>query len=147
MGKTSTGERVWLDPERTRPYEFYQYWFNVSDEEAPRLLRLFSLRSLDEIDQLLQEHEADRTKRIAQAELARALTSWVHGPSAVIGIQAANRAVFGGGSLKDLTSTELEALANTLPRLDLPRAELAAGIPLIDLLARTVADSRARRGA
>jgi len=142
MGKTSTGERVWLDPERTRPYEFYQYWFNVSDEEAPRLLRLFSLRSLDEIDQLLQEHEADRTKRLAQAELARALTSWVHGPSAVIGIEAANRVVFGSGSLKDLTSTELEALANTLPRLDLPRAELAAGIPLIDLLARTVADSK-----
>ena len=142
MGKTSTGERVWLDPERTRPYDFYQYWFNVSDEEAPRLLRLFSLRSLEEIDQILREHDADRTRRLAQAELARALTSWVHGPSAVIGIEAANRAVIGNGSLKDLTSVELEALAHTLPRLDVPRADLAAGIPLLDLLSRTVADSK-----
>lgn len=142
MGKTSTGERIWLDPARTRPYDFYQYWFNVSDDEAPRLLRLFSLRSLEEIDQLLREHDADRPKRLAQAELARALTSWVHGPAAVVGIEAANRTVFGDGSLKDLTSAELAALADTLPRLDVARDELAAGIPLIDLLARTVADSK-----
>ena len=53
MGKTSTGERVWLDAERTSPYAFYQYFFNVTDEEAPRLLRLFSLRPLAEIDELL----------------------------------------------------------------------------------------------
>lgn len=142
MGKTSSGERIWLDPARTRPYDFYQYWFNVSDEEAPRLLRLFSLRSLEEIDQLLREHDADRPRRLAQAELARALTSWVHGPAAVVGIEAANRVVFGDGSLKDLTSAELAALADTLPRLDIARDELAAGIPLIDLLARTVTDSK-----
>jgi tyrosyl-tRNA synthetase len=142
MGKTSSGERIWLDPARTRPYDFYQYWFNVSDEEAPRLLRMFSLRPLDEIDQLLGAHDADRTRRLAQAELARALTGWVHGPTAVLGIEAANRAVFGDGSLKDLTAAELEALANTLPRLDVPRAELAAGIPLVDLLSRTLTDSK-----
>jgi tyrosyl-tRNA synthetase len=142
MGKTASGERVWLDPERTRPYEFYQYWFNVSDEQAPSFLRMFSLRPLDEIEQLLREHDADRTKHLAQAELARALTSWVHGDSAVVGIQAANRIMFGDVSLKDLTNVELEALANILPRLDVPRADLAAGIPLVDILSRTVTDSK-----
>jgi tyrosyl-tRNA synthetase len=142
MGKTSTGERVWLDPARTRPYDFYQYWFNVSDEEAPRFLRMFSLRPLGEIDEILRDHDADRTRRLAQAELARGLTSWVHGDAAVAGIQAANRVMFGNASLNELSAAELEALAGTLPRLDLPRAELEAGISLIDVLARTVADSK-----
>jgi len=142
MGKTASGERIWLDPTRTRPYEFYQYWFNVSDEQTPTFLRMFSLRSLDEIEQLLREHDADRTRHLAQAELARSLTSWIHGDSAVVGIEAANRVMFGDASIKDLTSTELEALAHILPRLDLPRAELEAGIPLIDLLSRTVTDSK-----
>jgi tyrosyl-tRNA synthetase len=142
MGKTSSGERIWLDPERTRPYDFYQYWFNVADADAPRFLRMFSLRSLEEIDELLRAHDADRTRRLAQAELARSLTIWVHGDAAVVGIEAANRVMFGDFSIRDLSSTELEALANILPRLDLPRAELAAGTLLIDILARTVADSK-----
>jgi tyrosyl-tRNA synthetase len=142
MGKTSSGERIWLDPARTRSYEFYQYWFNTSDDDAPRLLRMFSLRSFDELDELLRAHDADRPRRLAQAELARGLTSWVHGGSAVVGIEAANRVMFGDTSIKDLTGAELEALADILPRLDLPRAELAAGVPLIDVLVRTVADSK-----
>ncbi len=142
MGKTASGERIWLDPERTRPYEFYQYWFNVSDDDAPRFLRMFSLRPEGELDELLRAHDADRPRRLAQAELARGLTAWVHGDSAVVGIEAANRAVFGSGSLKDLSAAELEALAGILPRLDLPRADLAAGVPLVDLLARTLTDSK-----
>ena len=142
MGKTASGERIWLDPECTRPYDFYQYWFNVPDADVGRLLRLFSLRPLEELDELLRAHDEDRAKRLAQTELARALTSWVHGASAVVGIEAASRVMFGDTSLKDLTSAEREAIADILPRLDIPRAELAAGIPLVDLLARTVADSK-----
>ena len=142
MGKTSTGERVWLDPERTRPYDFYQYWFNVPDHDAPRFLRMFSLRSLDELAQVLREHDADRSKRLAQRELARGITSWVHGESAVFGIEAANRVMFGGASIRDLTNLELDAIGTTLPRLDVTRAELAAGISLVDLLSRTVTDSK-----
>src|SRR6478735_8391465 len=56
MGKTSTGERVWLDPKLTSPYAFYQYWLNRPDEEVPRLLKLFSLRPLAEIDELVRGH-------------------------------------------------------------------------------------------
>ena len=58
MGKTSTGERVWLDPERTTPYAFYQYWFNRTDEEVGRFLKMFSLRPLAEIEAILAEHDA-----------------------------------------------------------------------------------------
>ena len=77
MGKTSTGERVWLDADRTPPYSFYQYFFNVTDEEAPRLLKIFSFRPLEEIDELLRMHDGDRSQRVAQRELARELTTWV----------------------------------------------------------------------
>jgi tyrosyl-tRNA synthetase len=142
MGKTSTGERISLDPGVTSPYDFYQYWFNRSDEEAPRFLQMFSLRSLDELGEVLREHDLDRTRRHAQRELARAMTGWVHGDAAIVGIEAANRVMFSGASIKDLTSLELDALSHTLPRVDLPRTELAAGISLVDLLARATNDSK-----
>jgi tyrosyl-tRNA synthetase len=141
MGKTSTGERVWLDPALTPPFEFYKYWFNVSDADAPRLLRLFSLRPLGELEHLLVAHEQDRSKRVAQRELAVAMTSWVHGDDTVTRVETANR-VFATGSLDGLSASELAALAETIPTVNVPRGELDAGIGIVDLLARTVADSK-----
>lgn len=141
MGKTSTGERIWLDPERTSPYAFYQYWLNVSDEEAPRLLRLFSLRSLEEIDEIVRAHDADRSKRQAQRELARTMTGWIHGESSVSRVEAASRVLF-GGSLEGLQDEDLQMLAAVAPIVDIPRSELEAGLGIVDLLARTVADSK-----
>jgi tyrosyl-tRNA synthetase len=136
MGKTSTGERVWLDAALTTPFAFYQYWLNTADADAPRFLRMFSLESLARIDELIAAHEADRAKRIAQRELARVMTSWVHGADAIAGIEAASGEIF-GGDLSKLGDAELEAMAGTVPSVDVPRGELEAGIPLIDLLVRT----------
>jgi tyrosyl-tRNA synthetase len=141
MGKTSTGERIWLDPERTSPYAFYQYWFNRSDAEAPSLLRIFSLRPLAEIDEILRAHDADRSRRSAQRELARALTSWIHGPEVIARVETASRVMF-GDSLDGLTDADLNVLAGTVPTVDVPRTELAAGVGIVDLLARTIADSK-----
>ena len=141
MGKTSTGERVWLDAERTSPYAFYQYWLNVTDEDAPRLLRLFSLRSLGEIEDILRSHDADRSQRIAQRELARGMTSWVHGESEVARVEEASRVMF-GGSLEGVKESTLTLLAQVVPVVDIPRAELEAGIGIVDLLSRTVAESK-----
>lgn len=141
MGKTSTGERVWLDGARTVPFEFYKYWFNVSDDDAPRLLKLFSLRPLAEIEELVRTHDADRAKHLAQRELARAMTSWVHGDGAVARVETANQ-VFATGTLDGLDLAQLATLAETIPTVDVPKSELAAGIGIIDLLARTVADSK-----
>jgi tyrosyl-tRNA synthetase len=142
MGKTSTGERIWLDPERTPPYAFYQYWLNRNDEETPRLLRLFSLRPLAEIDELVRAHDADRSKRNAQRELARALTSWVHGPAVIARVEMASRVMF-GDSLDGLTDADLAVLAGTVPTLEVARTELTTGVGIIELLARTkVADSK-----
>jgi tyrosyl-tRNA synthetase len=143
MGKTSTGERVWLDPARTSPYAFYQYWLNVSDEDAPRLLRLFSFASLDDLTALVTAHDADRGKRAAQRELARVMTRWVHGAAEVPRIEAAAQVLF-GGSLDGLRDADLAVLLGTVPCVELPRAELAAGLTIVDLLARTVADSKGK---
>jgi tyrosyl-tRNA synthetase len=142
MGKTASGEKVWLDPARTSPYAFYQYWLNVADADAPRLLRLFSLRPLGELDELVTAHDADRAKRIAQRELSRALTSWVHGEAVIARIEAASRVMF-GGELAGLTDADLAELAGTIPTVEIPRAELAGGIAIVDLLVRIgVADSK-----
>lgn len=144
MGKSASGERIWLDPQRTTPYDFYQYWFNRPDEELGKLLKLFSLRPVDELEALLREHDQDRAQRLGQRELARAMTQWIHGDAAIVGIEAANRVMFSGASIKDLSSAEIDALGATLPTLELPRGELDAGIPLADLLVRSkLADSKA----
>lgn len=141
MGKTSTGERIWLDPEKTSPYAFYQYWLNRGDEEAPRLLKIFSLGSLAEIDEVLREHDRDRSRRSAQRELARAITSWIHGAGVVPRVEVASRVMF-GDSLDGLTDADLGMLAGTVPTVDVPRGELAMGVGIVDLLARTIAESK-----
>ena len=141
MGKTSTGERIWLDPAKTGAYAFYQYWLNRSDEEVPRLLRLFSLRPLAEIAELLAAHDTDRGKRAANRELARDMTAWVHGAGAIPRVESASRVMF-GGELAGLTDADLGELVGTVPTVDVPRPELEAGLAMIDLLARTVCESK-----
>ncbi|MEZ4368762.1 MAG: tyrosine--tRNA ligase [Kofleriaceae bacterium] len=141
MGKSASGERIWLDAARTPPYAFYQYWLNVADADAPRLLRLFSLRPLDELAELVAAGNADRGQRAVQRELARALTTWVHGAEVIEPIEAAAKILF-GGSLEGITDAVLAQLASTVPTVELARAELAAGLPVVELMARTVCDSR-----
>ena len=141
MGKTSTGERIWLDAERTSPYAFYQYWLNVTDEDVPKLLRMFSLRSLSEIDEILRQHDADRSQRVAQRELARGMTSWVHGEAEVARVEEASRVMF-GGSLEGVQEGTLDLLAQVVPVVEMARSELASGIGIVELLSRTVAESK-----
>jgi tyrosyl-tRNA synthetase len=143
MGKTSTGERIWLDPQRTSAYAFYQYWLNRPDEEAPRLLRMFSLRPLAEIAELVARHDTDRASRLVQSELARSLTAWVHGDDAIKRVEAASRVMFGNSSLTGLKDADLAELAAIVPTVDIPRNELELGIGIIELLARIgISDSK-----
>jgi tyrosyl-tRNA synthetase len=141
MGKTSTGERVWLDAERTSPYAFYQYFLNVTDEEAARLLKIFSPRTLEEIDALTRAHDADRSQRLAQRDLARDLTTWVHGAEETARVEEASRIMF-GGSLEGVQERTLELLTKVVPVVEIAHTELASGIGLVELLTRTVADSK-----
>ncbi len=137
MGKTASGEKIWLDPALTPPYTFFQYWLNTSDADALRLLRMFSWRSLDELAEIERAHLANPAPRAAQRALAEDMTTWVHGSAGTAESTKASQALF-GGNMASLAEADLAALFETVEKkLDLGRAELEAGISIVDLLTRT----------
>jgi tyrosyl-tRNA synthetase len=107
-GKTETGT-IWLDPEMTSPYAFYQYWLNVEDSEVGTLLRALSFRKPEEIEALERASAERPAARIGQRALAEEVTSLVHGPDETARVIAASHALFGQGSLKELDERTLGA--------------------------------------
>jgi tyrosyl-tRNA synthetase len=135
MGKSSAAGQVWLDPQKTSPYDFYQHWINVDDGEVARQLAIYTFLPLDEIRDLTAGEGA--ALRVAKERLAFEATALVHGAAAAREAQAAARALFGGGSLEDL------AAADSVPTTELPAAALEAGIAAADLLVTAgLADSK-----
>jgi tyrosyl-tRNA synthetase len=108
FGKTEGGA-VWLDPELTSPYAFYQFWLNADDRDVTRYLRYFSFRSREEIEQLEKETADRPAARLAQRALAEELTTLVHGEREMAQAVAASQALFGRGSLEELTPETLRA--------------------------------------
>ncbi|HWN68514.1 MAG TPA: tyrosine--tRNA ligase [Haliangium sp.] len=142
MGKTSTGEVVWLDEAKTSPYAMYQYWLNTSDADVERFLKIFSWKSLDEIAEIAAAHAEAPHKRIGQKALADEFTTWVHGEDAWRRAVVATEVMF-GRSLEQLTDADLAPLMADIPTSTMPRDRLAAGIELIELLVQTqLADSK-----
>jgi tyrosyl-tRNA synthetase len=140
FGKSEAGN-VWLDPARTSPYQFYQFWVNTDDRDIERYLKLFTFLRLDRIDATLAEHAADPSRRVAQRLLAREVTATVHGEAAAAQAVETAAAMFGGGG-GDLARAEL-------PERIVSRSELPGEIPIVDLLvASGLASSKgdARRG-
>jgi tyrosyl-tRNA synthetase len=135
MGKTASGDKLWLDPDKTTPYAFYQYFLNVDDVLAPSLLRKFSFRPLGELDEVVTAHELDPAKRLAQRELARDITRWVHGDAGLRRAEVATKLMF-GGSLTDLHDADLDPLAAEIGCTDVARTELETGVALVDMLVR-----------
>ncbi|MEX0710182.1 MAG: tyrosine--tRNA ligase [Chloroflexota bacterium] len=137
-GATSDGA-LWLDPELTSPYAFYQYFVNTDDADVGSLLRVFSLRSQEEIEQLEAATATRPEARAAQQALAAELTALVHGADAAAQAIAASAALFGQGDLRDL---DADTLASALA--ELPRAEVRTPIPALEdlLVATGLAESR-----
>ena len=108
FGKTESGT-IWLDPELTSPYAFHQFWLNADDRDVPTLLRTFSFREIDEIDDLEVATLEKPTDRAAQRALADELTSLVHGEAETRAAEAAAAALFGRGDLGDLPEATLSA--------------------------------------
>ncbi|MFI1196499.1 tyrosine--tRNA ligase [Micromonospora sp. NPDC020750] len=108
FGKTEGGA-VWLDPELTSSYAFYQFWLNADDRDVARYLRYFSFRSREEIEQLEKETAERPAARLAQRALAEELTTLVHGEREMAQAVAASQALFGRGSLDELTPETLRA--------------------------------------
>lgn len=111
----SEGNAVWLDPVKTTPYEFYQFWFNVSDENVEDYLKVFTVLPLDEITDIIQVWEKDPASRSAQQHLAYTVTAYVHGTDTAQQVQNASTCVFGGSTVANLSPEEVELVKTQLP--------------------------------
>ncbi len=145
FGKSEAGN-VWLDPERTSPYHFYQFWLNTDDRDVERYLKLFTFLPLEQVAKTMADHASDPSRREAQRVLARQVTATVHGDAAADAAIQTSAALFGGGG----NGGELpaEALAD-MPERRVSRAQLPDGLPVIEVLvASGLASSKAdaRRG-
>ena len=140
FGKTAGGS-IWLDPEMTSPYAFYQFWLNSDDADIPKYLKVFSFKSREEIEELIAAHEANPGARTAHRALAEELTTLVHGAEQCEGAQRAAKALFGQGDLHELDEKTLESALSQLPRTTVNKGDV---LPTwVDLLAATgVVDSK-----
>ena len=140
FGKTAGGS-VWLDPEMTSPYAFFQYWLNTDDKDVINFLKVFSFKSHEGIAILESKHKENPGLREAHRELARELTSLVHSPDVAMRVEEAAKALFGQG---DLSQLDLPTLTSALS--ELPRTTVSSGqeIPTwVDLIAASgVVDSK-----
>jgi tyrosyl-tRNA synthetase len=146
-GKTEGGT-IWLSPELMSPYAFYQFWLNRSDAEVPGLLRVFTFRDRAEIAELEQEIAERPAGRRGQRVLAEDVTTLVHGGAELARVQAASRALFGQGELRELDEGTLAAAVAEVPRAAVT-APPGALPPVTDLMAETgiVASKSAARRA
>jgi tyrosyl-tRNA synthetase len=147
FGKTESGA-VWLDPARTSPYKFFQFWVNADDRDVEKLLGYFTFFPLEEIAALLAEQARDPGRRPAQRRLAEEMTARVHGADTARAVVEASRVLFGGGDLRATAADVLKVLAGEIPSARLGRGELQ-GLPVVDALVRAgLASSKgdARRG-
>ncbi len=147
FGKSESGN-VWLDPSKTSPYQFYQFWLNTDDRDVERLLKFFTFLPLSEIAALLSEQTADPGKRPAQRRLAEDVTARVHGADTARGVVAASRLLFGGLDLAQAGPEVFRVLAGEIPTTRLSQTELT-GLTAVDALVRTglaASKGEARRG-
>jgi tyrosyl-tRNA synthetase len=134
FGKSESGN-VWLDPKRTSPFAFYQFWLNAQDADAIRYLHYFTFLAPAAIAELAAAHAARPEKREAQRTLAQHVTVLVHGEAALASAQRATAVLFEGGDLRTLSPDELTDGLGDAPRTNLPAAELD-GLDLPSALVR-----------
>jgi len=137
FGKTESGA-VWLDPKKTSPYKFYQFWLNTSDADTKNWIRIFSLRSKEEIEALEQEHDQAPHLRILQKALASEITARTHSEAALQTALKTSEFLFGNGSLaflEELSDEEVLDVFEGVPQFEVSKNELSDGINITDLLA------------
>lgn len=137
FGKTEKGN-VWLDREKTSPYAFYQFWLNLSDEDAARFIRIFTLKTEEEICELEKQHAADPSQRILQKALAKDITIKVHSEEDYNAAIEASQILFGKGTtetLKKLDEQTFLSVFDGVPQFKISKADIENGIGIIDLLA------------
>ena len=135
FGKTESGN-VWLDPKYTSPYKFYQFWLNVSDEDAERYIKIFTSLSKEEIDALTAEHKQAPHLRTLQKRLAKEVTVMVHSEEDYNAAVEASGILFGNAtseSLKKLDEDTLLSVFEGVPQFEVSKTDIEAGIKAVDL--------------
>ena len=136
FGKTE-GESVWLDPMKTSPYQFYQFWLNTSDADAPNYIRIFTLKTKKEIDEIISLHEAEPHVRILQKALAEDITLRVHGEDDLANAILASKILFGNSTtaeLMDIKERDFLTIFEGVQQVDIPKIELENGLTIVDAL-------------
>jgi len=134
----SEGGNVWLDPEMTSPYQFYQFWLNSDDAMLDRLFKTFSLKSKEEIEGILAKHGEDPGRRSGQKTLAEEITVRVHSEAAYKSAVQASELIFGKGgrdTLLALSAADLEMVSGEIRHFEVSKSELSNGIGIISLMA------------
>jgi len=132
MGKTESGA-IWLSPERTSPYEFYQYWVRVDDDDVGMCLRFLTELAEEEIKSLDLARAAEPHQRASQKRLAEEVTRLIHGEAGLKSAKQATEILF-GAEIADLCDKELQQIFPDVPSVQLPGARLDEGIPIVDAL-------------
>jgi len=137
FGKTEKGN-IWLDSKYTSPYQFYQFWINVSDEDAEKYIKIFTLLPKEKIVELIEKHKAEPHLRILQTTLAREITIMVHSENDYISAVEASQILFGKGTKEMLEKMEETLFLNVfegVPQFEVPANDLQNGILTTELLA------------
>jgi tyrosyl-tRNA synthetase len=136
FGKTEEGN-IWLDPEKTSPYKFYQFWLNTSDDDAARYIRIFTLLSKEEVDRLIEEHLDAPHMRLLQKRLAKEVTTMIHSAEDYEAAVEASEILFGKGTteaFRKLSAGMIRSIFEGVPQSIVSLTEVEAGIPVIDFL-------------
>jgi tyrosyl-tRNA synthetase len=142
FGKTEEGA-IWLDPDKTTIFKFYQFWYNTTDEDTEDYLKIFTLLGKDEITALIKQHKANPANRTAQKKLAHEITSLVHGQDQADKQQRIAEALAGERGVEELDDPEIATI-----REEIPSKKIQPGTSLIDVLVESglaVSNSEARR--
>jgi tyrosyl-tRNA synthetase len=137
FGKTEEGN-VWLDPARTSPYKFYQFWLNTSDEDAEKYIKIFTLFPKEEIDGLAEEHKKQPHLRLLQKKLAEDITKRVHSREEYEQAVEASQILFGKGTtetLRKLSEDLLLTIFEGVPQSDISAGDIEEGVPSLEFLA------------
>ncbi len=137
FGKTESGN-IWLDPNRTSPYKFYQFWLNTTDEDAEKYIKIFTILPMAEIEALVAEHREAPHLRKLQKTLAKEITCLIHGEEAFESALEASQILFGNATsdtLRKIDEVTFLSVFEGVPQFEISAADLKTGIPIVDFLA------------
>jgi len=136
FGKTETGN-IWLDPDKTSPYKFYQFWLNTSDKDAEKYIKIFTILNKNEIEELINKHNKAPHLRLLQKKLAEEITIMVHSKEDFLNAKEASGILFGAGTretLENLNEKDFLSVFDGVPNFIILEKDLSSGINIMDLL-------------